>query len=80
MTNQMTITVKSNHGSRLDIRRLHRSDSVSVHGSTYSAVCICAQLKYIFRFLYLGHHWKLIVLMWQDTWQLLYIINRNQII
>jgi hypothetical protein len=56
--------VKTNHGSQLDIRRLHRSDSVSVRGSTYSMVRICAQLKYIFRFLYLGHHWKLIVIGW----------------
>ena len=69
MYNQTTIVVKSNHGSRLDIRRLHWSDSVSIHGSTYSTVRICAQLKYIFRFLYLGHHRILIVLLLQDTQQ-----------
>jgi hypothetical protein len=56
--------MKTNHGSWLDIRRLHQSDFVTVHGSTYITVHICAPLKYIFQFLYLGHHWKLIVIGW----------------
>ena len=64
MYNQTTIAVKNNHGYRLDIRHLHWSDSVSIHGFTYSAVRICAQLKYIFWFSYLGRHWRLIVIGW----------------
>jgi hypothetical protein len=54
--------MKTKSGSRLDITLGYQIDIVTVHGSMYIAVRICAPLKYIFRFLYLGHHWKLVVI------------------
>jgi hypothetical protein len=56
--------MKTKCGSRLDISPNYQIDIVTVHGSTYITVHICAPLKYIFRFLYLGHHWKLVVISW----------------
>jgi uncharacterized membrane protein YGL010W len=56
--------MKTKCGSRLDISSGYQIDIVTVHGSTYITVRICATLKYIFQFLYLGHHWKLVVIGW----------------
>jgi hypothetical protein len=73
----MTITMKTNHGSRLDINCGYQSDIVTMYGSTYIVVRIYAPLKYIFRFC-VDYHWKLVVIGWIFAYIiLLYPINKR---
>jgi hypothetical protein len=74
----MNITMETKRGSRLEMSHGYQIDIVTMHGSTYIAIRICAPLKYIFRFLYLGHHWKLVVIGWIFAYIiLLYPINKR---